>query len=136
MSEALGKYTHEQVAEILSLFEDGHNGLEWETEGGRLVSFYVGCNDIFLWGCADGEEIEPEDIPDLRTAMSDADGNDWWPELWIARKREMRPQGAVLNGMKAPRKVTELFLTAGPERRAEIGNPEEWKGFGDGEASE
>lgn len=135
---ALGKYTAREVAAILEVFQyDNDYYLGWTVgEDRNLETFWVLCNDLFAWGSADEEVIEPDDIPALRQAHDDAEGDFYWPELWVARKRHMRPQGAVLNEIKGHRKVIELFLDAGPERPAALMNPEAWKGWEAWEAEE
>jgi hypothetical protein len=88
------------------------------------IKFYLLCNDMFWWGTADCEWIEIEDIPDLQKAYDDlkaADLDDvcMWcyaPELWISRKRGMRPQRPWWNREKIPQPVKDLFCAAGPER--------------------
>jgi len=83
------------------------------------LEFAVLCNDVFFWGGADCEEILEEDLPMLEQAFIDAgfEGD----TLYCARKREMRPQGALYGHLES--KHWHLFDAAGPERDPkEFGN--------------
>jgi hypothetical protein len=96
----------------------------YEGEDSGEIKFYVLCNDMFWWGTADCEWITTEDIPDLQRAYDDlkaADLDDicMWcyaPELWISRKRGMRPQRPWWDRERIPGPAKELFLAAGPHR--------------------
>lgn len=76
------------------------------------VQPWVICNDLFFWGCADGEDISLEELPQLIEChtLSPKFGGD----LWCCRKREMRPQAAMYKYI--PRDEWPLFDAAGPER--------------------
>ena len=120
-------WTFETVIQLLALFEDCPEGLGWETT--PTLAFYVRCNDVFVWGGADVEAITPADLPDLHAAwrdcrVADDEGSAYWPELWVARKRHQRPQGAILHNLQASGdRALPLFLTAGPPRPVGPGNP-------------
>ena len=92
----------------------------------------INCNDFFAWACADCEEVKEEDLPDLQRAIDDVieaageDGRSWGTNLWVCRKREMRPQGAFYPGM--PEAVRTFFNTAGPEREVNFFNPQNQDG--------
>lgn len=81
----------------------------------------VNCNDLFHWGCADAEEIELDELPQLQQACIESPtcGRD----LWVCRNRGMRPQGAVYKGI--PPAEWPLFDACGPPRAVEFGNPVE-----------
>lgn len=55
------------------------------------ISLYVNCNDLFFWGCADCEDFELKELPDLQRAIKESRNNG--DILWVCRKRGMRPQG-------------------------------------------
>ena len=76
------------------------------------LEFAVLCNDVFFWGGADCEDVFEEDLPALEQAFIDAgfEGD----TLYCARKREMRPQGAMYGHFDP--KHWHLFDSAGPER--------------------
>jgi hypothetical protein len=80
---------------------------------------------MFWWGTADCEWITVEDLPELQRAYDDLEAVDndpedkqffscYAPELWVARKRGMRPQTPWWQRVKEPGQA--LFLAAGPER--------------------
>ena len=61
-------------------------------------SLYLNCNDVFFWGCADTEVIQPSDIEDLF---------EWWiqDEKWgeikfACKKRNMQPQIPIVEDIK------------------------------------
>jgi len=86
--------------------------------------FYIICNDVFAWGCADLEEITTENINILEECykIDEIYGD----ILFCARMRKMRPQNAFYNMMK-DNKIKQLLDECGPERAAKFGNPEERK---------
>ena len=109
-----------------------------------LKTISVICSDIFVWGCADLEDIEgPDDLELLRQSMKDVQEvggrtASHGPELYCSRKRQMRPQGAFYKYLdvydykkdqprelnkEATQKLHDLFNAAGPEREVESGNP-------------
>lgn len=77
-------------------------------------------NDMFYWGSSDSEEVLLEDLPALRTAVENA-GSRYGDLLFAARKRNLRPQGVVLNNIKS-KTVRDLFLDL-PEREVDLCNP-------------
>jgi hypothetical protein len=94
------------------------NGETGETEPSGPIRFYILCNDVFWWGTADCEWVTAADLPDLQATYDDLvmmDGCEMYtPELWIARKRMMRPQRPWWQDLTE--RVQSLFLAAGPER--------------------
>lgn len=98
------------------------------------IELEVNCSDLFFWGCSDCEPIEIAELTSLNSAIGDAKaaGAEHGGELlWVARKREMRPQGAYYAHV-AP-ELGKLFDACGPYRPAEFGNPVA-SSFEDGEA--
>ena len=79
------------------------------------VHLWVLCNDLFFWGCADGEAFDLGDLPDLKKSLQDSPANG--DELWCCRKRGMRPQKPYYKGFTD--EETILFDAAGPERADE-----------------
>lgn len=77
------------------------------------VSLYINCSDTFFWGCADGEDIGIEELPELLECfkLSPNHGGD----LWVCRKRKMRPQTACYKS-RYPKEEWLLFDEAGEER--------------------
>ena len=108
---------NESVNRLLSLiakYDD--TGALWWNEN---LQFYVICSDVFSWGTADLEPISEETLADLEKAYED--GGDWGAELYCARRRKKRPQGAFYDDIDED--VWHLFDACGPERDlTEIGN--------------
>lgn len=103
---------------------DDHDSLWWRVYDDRVV-WLVNCNDLFAWGCSDCEEITEENFPMLEQAFKDcceAIGKHSfnYSDLWIARVRKMRPQGAAYPDDE---KLWPLFDACGPERPTGMGNP-------------
>ncbi|MER7734128.1 hypothetical protein ABTX80_24875 [Streptomyces erythrochromogenes] len=114
----------EFLVEVLAIFAkaDSHDQLYWrpDTDGLKL---WANVNDVFAWGCADLEEITVEQLPVLRQAASDllaAKEYGWIAELYTARIRGERPQGAAYPTQPA---LQALFNACGPERPLGLGNP-------------
>jgi hypothetical protein len=95
---------------------DAWDTLYWNSS----LEFYISCNDIFYWGCADAEDVNKKTFPILRKAFKDA-GNDG-VLLYCARQRKMRPQGAAYKFVD--KKHWHLFDACGSERKPDFGNPE------------
>lgn len=117
---------HEFLVEVLTIFAkaESHNDLLWNpVEGG--IQLWANVSDVFAWGGSDAETITPDRLPVLRTALADllAIGAEYWlAELYTARIRGMRPQGAAYPEADEP-KVQALFNACGPERPLGLGNP-------------
>lgn len=114
------------ILNILRLYDkyDDHDELRWHFNAEQLT-FYVNCNDLFVWGCADAEEITPEDLPALEQAFHDCVTADdccshYGPWLFVARKIKMRPQTCILK--KMPDAIRPLFEACGPLREVGFGN--------------
>lgn len=96
--------------------------LWWRCDGEYApVTFFVNCNDCFYWACSDCEQLTPENLPILVQAFKDAEAADekrgtiYAPELFVARVRGMRPQGASYKECY-PETMWPLFDACGPER--------------------
>jgi hypothetical protein len=121
----------EHIVNVLAFFDeiDLENELGWSVDANtRDVTFWSNCNDMFFWGCADSESIEPGDLDDIRTAIKDV--TTVCPDvmhytnstngiaLWCARKRKMRPQGCAY---PSDPRIWLLFDACGPERESGLG---------------
>lgn len=84
------------------------------------LTFFISCSDAFFWGTADAEVLRESDIDDFEQALKDADGDG--PLLYCARRRDMRPQGAMYTSID--REHWSLFDACGPQRDAGFGNPQ------------
>lgn len=62
------------------------------------ISLHVNCNDIFMWGSADAEDITYSEINELYN-MWKKDEN-WGPAVWCIKKRKQRPQEPVFKLIK------------------------------------
>ena len=113
--------------DVLQIFWqlDIHDELFWCMDLDMPV-FYVKCSDVFSWGTADLELITPENLPGLLAAFRDilsvADGiaTCYCTDLFVARIRKMRPQGAAY---PKDNRLWPLFDAAGPRREQGLGNP-------------
>ncbi len=103
--------------EIMRIFakHDICDELYWSEE----LEFFVLCNDVFYWGCADTEAIETQcDIELLNSCFNDCE--DHALTLYCARKRSMRPQRAMYKYLKG---YESIFDLCGEERDPkELGN--------------
>lgn len=97
----------------LTAKHDVNDELMWTED----LEFAVMCSDAFWWGTADAEDITPETLPELEQALIDGGTMDGML-LYCARRRKMRPQGAMYKHIEQP----ELFNVF-PERETGIGNP-------------
>lgn len=113
---------------VLKLYQrmDAFGELFWRTDGDFApITFFAIQNDIFAWATADLEEITPENIAELERAVAEIEAIDpdelhWAPQLFSARIRKMRPQGAAY---PANPKLAKLFDVCGPERGLSFDNP-------------
>lgn len=130
------------IVDVLSML-DSDNGLgDLDESVFRMVrdgnvTFMVNANDLFYWACADGEEITPDNIAQLRQAITDVrlarglqseprisesrEEWEWWyhaghlgAELFCCRVRGMRPQRPCYKSI--PDDLRPLFDACGPER--------------------
>lgn len=75
-------------------------GSDWEPAKDSALGKFMGqklclnCNDLFLWGAADAEEISMRDLPELSKIYKEH--GVWGTQVWVANKRNMIPQTAVL----------------------------------------
>lgn len=116
--------------EVLNVFSenDAHSELWWRTDSEYApITFFVNCNDLFCWGCADCEEIENDnDLEALKLAFEDCKnthrlGQYYASLLWVCRKRKARPQGAYYSHFM--KELWPLFDACSPERETGFGNP-------------
>jgi len=124
------------LSRLLSTLDkhEAHDLIWWrcgEVYGGGQyntpATFLAKCSDVFWWGTADCEEITEENIGVLEQACADlaatgvpAAAACHSAELFAARVRGMRPQGAAYPTDPA---LWPLFDACGPERETGLGNP-------------
>jgi hypothetical protein len=87
---------------------------EWPPTAKETISLAVGCNDCFIWGCSDAEEISREEIPDVFEHWEKDPSNG--PDVWCIKKRNMMPQKPVYDAiMKAGIwNLDEMYLQRNP----------------------
>jgi len=112
------------LVEVMTVFAqaDSHDTLLWWPKDGGLA-LWANVSDVFAWGSADAEEITLERLPVLRQAFTDlkaVNATSWIAELYAARIRSMRPQGAAYPKEAA---LQALFDACGPERTTDMLNP-------------
>lgn len=116
------------VTDVLKLFanHDICSSLQWSISDKGTVVFNTNANDLFAWGSADGEDVTPENLPLLEQAINECLARDaitgaiYGCDLFAARVRKMRPQGAAYPD---ERSLWPLFDACGPERKTGLGNP-------------
>ena len=126
------------LVRVLELFSMSHadiyGDLFWRVDDGT-VRMFANVSDVFLWGGSDVEEITPATLPVLEQAYKDlkaVGAEEFMSELYAARQRHVRPQGAAYptDAHEAWRRVSELYNECGPARKTDLGNPQEvpWEG--------
>jgi len=71
---------------------------EWVDSARKKTALFVTCNDIFLWGCADGEEIDYEEFDTLYQYYTK--DKIWGVAVWVIKKRNLMPQKPVYDKIK------------------------------------
>lgn len=72
---------------------------EWPEADRERVAIIVNCNDIFAWACADGEELDHDQIKPLYDSC--VAHPKWGSAIWCAIRRSQKPQPPVIRKMKA-----------------------------------
>jgi len=71
----------------------------WNDKQKDLFSLNVNCNDVFMWGCSDAEEMLHDDLETLWAYwMKDPI---WGSAIWCIKKRNMLPQKPVYDDIMA-----------------------------------
>lgn len=92
-----------------------------------IISVMVNCSDVFMWGSSDSEVITSANIDLLESTFAECEAKFgkynaiYAGELFCARMRKMRPQGAWYAGVDP--EWFDLFNACGPERETGFGNP-------------
>src|SRR4051812_1287044 len=119
------------VTRVLELFSlshaDAYGDLFWRVDDGE-VRLFANVSDVFAWAGSDCEPIPPDTLPALEQAYTDLkaiEAEEFTAELYTARQRGQRPQGAAYPSgtHEAWRKVSALYDACGPERELGLGNP-------------
>lgn len=101
--------------EVLGLFWDNPDDLYWWQRSGQ-THFGVQCSDFFACAGSDTQEILPGDLAALAATRDELqslgpDGQTWWPQLWVARTRALRPHPRA--AAMIPPSLRALFDAAG-----------------------
>lgn len=104
---------------------DARSDLWWHFDKDGACSLAIQCSDVFWWATCDAEQIKDSNIEILRQSFADAvaahpHGDMYGAELFCARVRGMRPQGASYPDEP---ELWPLFDACGPRRVVEHGNP-------------
>jgi len=116
-------------------FEVSEEGNLYISTNDEELNISANCSDTFAWGSADCEPITEDSMPlVIQTArdlfevlhpiadkVTDRQWLSCWADLYAARVRSLRPQGAAYK--RYPKEVWHLFDAAGPERETGLGNP-------------
>ena len=94
---------------------------EWPEAAQKQICVFVVCNDMFAWGCADGEDLPFDEIENLyRMWRKDPQ---WGPAIWCMIKRKEMPQKPLekmirkagiwdLDSLGLDKNVTDAQVTA------------------------
>jgi len=127
----------EYVRSVLGILADAEltwqdTPVLWRVRWAEQVVFSMACSDTFAWGCADAEEIRPQDVELLRRCLGELRAAAQYAEMWLpllycCRKRGMRPMNRYMqyavekDGM--PQAVVALIEACGPARESVFGAP-------------
>lgn len=117
-----------RVLEIFSMSHaDAYGDVFWRVDDSELT-LYANVSDVFAWGGSDAEPITPKTLDALERAYKDlkaVEAEEFTAELYAARQRGMRPQGAAYPTQthESWRQVSALYDACGPERAVGFGNP-------------
>lgn len=56
------------------------------------VELYANCNDLFVWGCADLEELSLDQLEEFAGYAE----NEWGTDKWICIQRNVKPQYPII----------------------------------------
>ena len=85
---------------------------DWDPKEKQVVAdkpttvIFLNCNDVFAWGCADGEDLLNDDELDIeknelyRLVIYVLENRKWGSTKWVCWKRNMQPQKPVADSMK------------------------------------
>lgn len=125
--------TYEEAQQIAKkLWElDIYDGVQWWADytADDELKCTINCSDLFFWGCSDSEEVELSNLHLVQEAHDELkalniSGHAFEAhtnELFCAKSRKMRPQGAYYAEWNPI--VWPLFNACGPYREACFGNP-------------
>ena len=80
------------------LFANSRPYLEGDEKMPQTIVLFVNCNDVFAWGCADGEELPLNEVQTLFKMWHE--DKSWGAAKWCAIRRNQKPQPPVIEAMK------------------------------------
>lgn len=103
------EYCHEDIAlgQMLLAGILHVHGPEWADGPQTLIS--VVCSDLFSWGCADSEDLPTDEIGNLYKHWKRGE-----IDLWVCKRRKMRPQKPIVDGLKKAGKWTDEWEALPP----------------------
>lgn len=66
---------------------------EWPEAAQKRTALCVNCNDVFMWGCADAEDIFHSELRDLYEHW--VKDPEWGSAVWCVKRRKLMPQPPV-----------------------------------------
>lgn len=90
-----GKVINEEMALAVLLKEEV---LFSNTGSDKTIVLYVNCNDVFMWGCADAEDITTDQIESLYNLHFE--NKKWGTMKWACINRNLQPQSPIVRDMK------------------------------------
>jgi len=66
------------------------------------INLWVNCNDEFIWGCADGEDLPMDKVEEYYQMWAKDKESSHFSNsmLWVCRQRNMKPQKPIVDDMK------------------------------------
>lgn len=90
------EYTVEDFI-LIQLLLDGKLFIN-QLKGSISIQLFLLCNDLFMWGCSDAEEIKYDELGIIyKMHMED---RVWGTDKYVCIKRNLKPQKPVIKNMK------------------------------------
>lgn len=97
---------------IITLFHEDTDSIFWFPQDDGNIKVCVNANDLFMWACANAEEITIADMPELEKAIKDCnDDAGIGALLYACRKRKCRPLKPYYEHL--PTNLRSLFSEVG-----------------------
>lgn len=94
--EAIAQLLHDGV--LFANSRDYSFELGGYKDGGYTIVLFLNCNDVFAWGCADGEDVDTKELETLYKLWYA--NKRWGATKWVCLKRNERPQIPIERDMK------------------------------------
>ena len=105
----------------------------WKDDSPKMMSLeielWVNCNDEFIWGCADSEDLPMDKVEEYYQMWAKDKETSHMSNsmLWVCRQRKMKPQKPIVDVMKKAGLWTEEW-EALPNNEYDDVFPDECKG--------